>query len=59
MFRKLEKRILYSATPTVAVEVDNTPFLNESTDIVVTLDNTGSEIGYGPYVDVTYRANLH
>ena len=66
-FELLERRLLFSATPTVAVDAPDQAFISEEFDYSVSFDNTGSNtavppadnsVGYGPFADVKLGAGL-
>ncbi|MBY8977921.1 DUF11 domain-containing protein [Rhodobacteraceae bacterium NNCM2] len=56
-FRRLEERLLLNATPESAVvDLPQEELINQDFDFSVSFDNTAtapSDIGYGPFVDVT------
>lgn len=43
---------LYVPTPTVSLDVDSQILIGENFNFSVTFDNTSTDIGYGPYIDV-------
>jgi uncharacterized repeat protein (TIGR01451 family)/fimbrial isopeptide formation D2 family protein len=55
---QLERRLALAATPTASVTTgsDVIPFLGAEIPLTVSFDNTGSDIGYGPFVDVIMPA---
>ena len=43
---------LYAPTPTVSLDVDSQVLIGENFTFTVTFDNSSTDIGYGPYIDV-------
>jgi uncharacterized repeat protein (TIGR01451 family)/fimbrial isopeptide formation D2 family protein len=43
---------LYAPTPTVSLDVDSQVLIGEDFRFTVTFDNSSTDIGYGPYIDV-------
>lgn len=63
LIEKLEQRVYLSATPVVELniegqEVDAQSFINEEFNVEVKFDNEGSDVGYGPYMDVFFEEGI-
>src|SRR5947209_8495155 len=48
----LEDRTMPNAVPAAALIAPSTNFLGQDVNLSVSFTNTGSTVGYGPYVDV-------
>lgn len=54
-FEALEDRLLFSATPAVAIDVPPDAQIGEEVTVKVTFDNlSDSDTGYGPFIDVFF-----
>jgi uncharacterized repeat protein (TIGR01451 family)/fimbrial isopeptide formation D2 family protein len=52
----LERRLALAATPTASLSAPN-GFIGSEIPLTVTFDNTGTDIGYGPFLDVIMPAS--
>jgi len=52
LFEPLEDRLLFSATPGVTMGVPPQEFISETFDFSLTFDNTGTDPGFGPFLDL-------
>ena len=48
----LSAQPLYAPTPTVSLDVDSQVLIGEDFRFTVTFDNSSTDIGYGPYIDL-------
>lgn len=59
LLERLEDRILLNAaTPAASVDLPAEDFINEDFDFSVDFDNTGTGVGFAPYVDIVVPGDI-